>query len=43
MQMGGWDYLVPKDVLHQVVTHDIAGQDQMQDFHSSIHGVVICR
>lgn len=41
--MGGWDYLVPTDVLHQAVTHDVAGQDRVQDFHSRIHGVVIRR
>jgi hypothetical protein len=40
-QPGAQDYLVPTDVLHQAVTHGIAGQDRVQYFHSSVHGVVI--
>ena len=41
-QLRGWDYLVPTDVLHQVVTHGVTGQNRVQDFHGCIHGVIIC-
>lgn len=40
-RVGGWTYLVPTDVLHQAVTHDVAGQNQVQDFHSRVHAVVV--
>lgn len=42
-QAGGRPYLVPTDVLHQAVTRGVAGQDQVQDFHSRVHAVIVRR